>query len=59
MTATSSPASTMARSVAWSSGASGVVAWASWASVRPPIRVAMVPIIPARRPAASSAATAR
>ena len=40
-------------------GASGVVAWTPWAVVLPPIRVAMVPIIPVRRPAASSAATAR
>ena len=53
-----SPASTMARNVAWSSGASGVVAWAAWSSVRPPIRVAIVPIIPVANPAASSAATA-
>ena len=43
----------------WSAGASGVVACASLAAWTPPIRVAAVPIIPVRRPAASSAATAR
>ena len=40
-------------------GASGVVACASFGSWTPPMRVAAVPIIPVRMPAASSAATAR
>ena len=55
MTAARSPAWTIARSARWSSGASGVVAWASLAAWTPPIRVATVPIIPVRIPAASSA----
>ncbi len=59
MTAAVSPASAIARSARWSSGASGVVACASFAAWTPPIRVAAVPVIPVRRPAASSAATAR
>ena len=59
MTAASSPAATIARSAAWRAGASGVVAWAAFGSWTPPIRVAAVPIIPVRIPAASSAATAR
>ena len=59
MTAAASPATTIARSARWSSGASGVVAWASLAAWTPPIRVAAVPVIPVRTPAASSAATAR
>ena len=40
-------------------GASGVVAWASFAAWTPPILVSAVPVIPVRMPAASSAATAR
>ena len=58
-TATRSPASAIARSAAWSVGASGVVACSAWSSVRPPTRVAIVLIIPVASPAASSAATAR
>ena len=52
-------ARTMARRARWSSGASGVVACASLGDWTPPIRVAAVPVMPVRIPAASSAATAR
>ena len=59
MTAAASPATSIARRARWSSGASGVVACASLAAWTPPIRVAAVPVIPVRMPAASSAAVAR
>lgn len=59
MTATRSPAFAIARNDAWRMGASGVVAWASLAAWIPPIRVAAVPVMPVRMPAASSAAVAR
>ena len=53
------PAATIAASVAWSSGAPGVVTWASWRSRASPTFVSTVPIRPVDTPAASSAATAR
>ena len=58
-TAASLPAATIAASVAWSSGAPGVVTWASWRSRASPTFVSTVPIRPVDTPAASSAATAR
>ena len=45
-TAASLPAATIARSVAWSSGAPGVVTWASWRSRASPTFVSTVPIRP-------------
>ena len=59
MTAAASPPTTIARRARWSAGASGVVAWASLGAWTPAMRVAAVPVIPVRIPAASSAATAR
>ena len=59
MTALRLPASTIARSVACSAGASGVVACSTLSSCASPIRVATVLTRPGARPAASSAATAR
>ncbi len=58
-TAAAFPAAAIARRVAWSSGAAGVVAWASWRSRSGPTFVSTVPISPVAIPAASSAATAR
>ena len=53
------PAARIAASVAWSSGAPGVVTWTSWRSRRSPTLVSTVPTRPVEIPAASSAATAR
>ena len=59
ITATALPARAMAASVAWSSGAPGVVTCAEWRSRSWPTLVSTVPIRPVDRPAASNAATAR
>ncbi len=58
-TAAALPAARIAASVAWSSGAPGVVTCASWRSRRSPTLVSTVPMSPVEMPAASRAATAR